>query len=255
MPHSWLYTVSGLVVGFLVGMTGVGGGSLMTPLLILLFGVKPQSAVGTDLLYAAITKIVGTALNRHHGVVQWNIVLWQVAGSLPAGLLCLIFLHQAGASPAVSTLIREVLGVALLLTVPAILFKPKLRTWSENAAFLTPDTVRFLTVGLGVLLGALVTLSSVGAGAVGMAALTILYPRLNTRTLVATDIAHAVPLALLAGTGHWLEGAVDPVMLMELLAGSIPGILLGIFYAGKLPDDVQRWFLSILLAIIGLRMI
>ncbi|GBR33202.1 sulfite exporter TauE/SafE family protein [Gluconobacter kondonii] len=255
MPHSWLYTLSGLLVGFLVGMTGVGGGSLMTPLLILLFGVKPQSAVGTDLLYAAITKIFGTALNRHHGVVRWRIVLLQMAGSLPAGLLCLIFLRHYGPSPFISKLITEVLGVALLLTVPAILFKPWLQKWSANAGTLRPQTVDVLTIVLGVVLGTLVTLSSVGAGAIGMAALTVLYPRVSTRELVATDIAHAVPLALLAGGGHWLQGAVDSVVLVELLMGSIPGILLGTLLAGRLPEDAQRWFLGILLAIIGLRMI
>ncbi|MFT8481592.1 MAG: sulfite exporter TauE/SafE family protein [Gluconobacter cerinus] len=255
MPHSWLYTASGLFVGFLVGMTGVGGGSLMTPLLILLFGAKPQSAVGTDLLYAAVTKIVGTGLNRHMGVVNWKIVGWQMAGSLPAGLLCLIFLHHAGMSDAASRLIQIVLGVALLLTAPAILLKPRLRIWAEGRKPLSNTAETVLTVLLGILLGTLVTLSSVGAGAVGMAALTMLYPRLTTRTLVATDIAHAVPLTLIAGGGHWLEGAVDTAVLLALLMGSIPGIILGTLCAGKLHEDTQRWVLGILLAVIGFRMI
>ncbi|QDH18048.1 sulfite exporter TauE/SafE family protein [Swingsia samuiensis] len=255
MPHEWLYSLSGLIVGFLVGMTGVGGGSLMTPLLILLFGTKPQSAVGTDLLYAAITKIAGTSVNRHLNIVNWRIVALQMAGSLPAGLICLVFLHHQGMSADTSHLIKVVLGVALLLTAPAILLKPKLRQWAEGRKSLSVQGEVFLTVLLGAFLGTLVTLSSVGAGAVGMAALTLLYPRFPTRVLVATDVAHAVPLTLLAGSGHWIEGSVDTFILMWLLVGSIPGIILGTLFAGKLNENAQRWFLGILLALIGLRMI
>ncbi|GBR53584.1 hypothetical protein AA106555_1354 [Neokomagataea thailandica NBRC 106555] len=255
MPHEWLYSASGLFVGFLVGVTGVGGGSLMTPLLILFFGTKPQSAVGTDLLYAAITKIVGTGLNRRFGVVAWRIVALQLLGSLPAGLICLLFLHHAGPSEATSHLIKLVLGIALVLIAPVVLLKPWLRKISENRPPLKESVEVALTVLLGAVLGVLVTMTSVGAGAIGMAALTALYPRLNTRTLVATDIAHAVPLALLAGGGHWLEGAVDGAVLVALLIGSIPGIILGTLFAGRLPDAVQRWVLGILLFVIGLRML
>nr|WP_294915766.1 sulfite exporter TauE/SafE family protein [uncultured Neokomagataea sp.] len=255
MPHEWLYSASGLLVGFLVGVTGVGGGSLMTPLLILFFGAKPQSAVGTDLLYAAITKIVGTALNRRLGVVAWRIVLLQMLGSLPAGLLCLLFLHHAGPSEATSHLIKFVLAIALLIIAPVVLLKPWLSKLAVNQPPLSPRLEAVFTVLLGAVLGALVTMTSVGAGAIGMAALTALYPRLSTRTLVATDIAHAVPLALLAGGGHWLEGAVDTTVLVALLLGSIPGIILGTLFSDRLSDGVQRWVLGILLFVIGLRML
>ncbi|GBR45911.1 sulfite exporter TauE/SafE family protein [Neokomagataea thailandica] len=255
MPHEWLYSASGLLVGFLVGVTGVGGGSLMTPLLILFFGTKPQSAVGTDLLYAAITKIVGTALNRRLGMVQWRIVFLQMLGSLPTGLVCLLFLHHAGPSEATSHVIKLVLAIALLIIAPLIVLKPWLGRLAADRPPLSSRVEIGLTVLLGAVLGALVTLTSVGAGAIGMAALTALYPRLNTRILVATDIAHAVPLALLAGGGHWLEGAVDTTVLIALLLGSIPGIFLGTLFADRLSDGVQRWVLGILLFVIGVRMV
>ncbi|GBD56492.1 sulfite exporter TauE/SafE family protein [Gluconobacter wancherniae] len=255
MPHSWLYSISGLLVGFLVGMTGVGGGSLMTPLLILLFGVKPQSAVGTDLIYAAVTKIVGTSLNGRLGTVQWSIVGWLMAGSVPGAVFCLMLLHHLGTSPISGRLVQESLGVCLLMTAPAVLFRPKLQLWASRREPLKPATVNMLTVLMGLVLGIMVTMSSVGAGAVGMAALVILYPMVSTRVLVATDIAHAVPLTLIAGGGHWVEGTTDFGVLVRLLAGSIPGILLGTWCAGVVREDIQRWFLGILLAIIGLRMI
>ncbi|MXV44024.1 TSUP family transporter [Saccharibacter sp. 17.LH.SD] len=255
MVHGWVYVLSGLLVGFLVGMTGVGGGSLMTPILILLCGVKPQTAVGTDLIYAAVTKLVGTTFNRHLGTIDWRIVGWLMAGSIPGALICLIFLHHTGSSAAVSHIIHVALGISLLITSPAILFRPYLQRWASQRAVYGRRRVRFLTVVLGLILGGMVALSSVGAGAIGMAALVMLYPSVPMRTLVAVDVAHAVPLAFVAGGGHWLEGALDVRTIAWLLCGSIPGILLGTLCAGKCHEAVQRWVLGVLLAVIGLRMI
>lgn len=256
MVHGWIYTLSGLLVGFLVGMTGVGGGSLMTPLLILLCGVRPQTAVGTDLIYAAATKLVGTTLNRHFGTVDWRIVGWLMVGSLPGALLCLGLLHHIGTTTAsTSHLIHLVLGVSLLITSPAIIFRPYLQAWVSRRAVVGIARVRALTVLLGLILGGMVALSSVGAGAIGMAALVMLYPATPMRTLVAVDIAHAVPLALVAGGGHWLQGATDFYVVVWLLSGSIPGILLGTFCAGRCHEGVQRWVLGLLLIVIGFRMV
>lgn len=255
MVHGWVYTLSGLLVGFLVGMTGVGGGSLMTPLLILLCGIKPQAAVGTDLIYAAVTKLVGTTLNRHFGTVDWRIVGWLMAGSMPGALICLLFLHHVGTSTSTSHLIHIVLGVSLLITAPAILFRPYLQAWVSKRAVVGEARVRALTVLLGLILGGMVALSSVGAGAIGMAALVMLYPKTPMKTLVAVDIAHAVPLALVAGGGHWLEGSTDFYVAAWLLSGSIPGILLGTTCAGRCHEGLQRWVLGVLLLLIGFRMI
>ncbi|MDF7674341.1 sulfite exporter TauE/SafE family protein [Acetobacteraceae bacterium ESL0709] len=255
MTHGLVFTALGLLVGFLVGMTGVGGGSLMTPLLIFFCGFKPQLAVGTDLFYAALTKLAGTMLNRHMGTIDWKIVGLLLTGSIPASLGCLIFLHHFSAEPLSSHLTHIVLGCALLMTAPAVIFRPQLHQWAHRHTVEGSRKVLFLTWLLGFALGAMVTLSSVGAGAIGMAALLILYPALPMRVLVATDIAHAVPLTLVAGGGHWFEGSVDIRVLLFMLSGSIPGIVLGTLCAGRLNECFQRWFMGILLLIIGLRMI
>ncbi|QHI95281.1 TSUP family transporter [Aristophania vespae] len=255
MVHGWVYTIFGLLVGFLVGMTGVGGGSLMTPLLILFCGIKPHMAVGTDLFYAAITKLSGTALNRHLGTIDWKIVLWLMLGSVPASILCLTFIDNIDGSDFLTHIIRIVLGFSLLLTAPAVIFRPQLHDWAQRHALNGIARVRLLTCLLGFVLGVMVTLSSVGAGAIGMAVLLILYPASSFRVLVATDIAHAVPLTLIAGGGHWLTGAVDIGVLWRLLAGSIPGIMLGTICVGRLNETFQRWFMGILLIIIGLHII
>ncbi|WP_323990086.1 MULTISPECIES: sulfite exporter TauE/SafE family protein [Nguyenibacter] len=252
-----LYSLSGLGVGFLVGVTGVGGGSLMTPLLILLFGIHPQTAVGTDLLYAAITKAVGTSVHGSAGGVDWKIVRRLSSGSIPAAALTLLALHALGA-PSLSTthLISRSLGVALLLTAPCIMFRAAIMTrlagFSER---LTDRQAHVLTILVGALLGLLVSLSSVGAGAIGVTALLVLYPRLSTARIVGSDIAHAVPLTLVAGLGHWLLGSVDPAMLIALLTGSIPGIILGSLFVGRIRESVQRTVLATVLLIVGARLI
>lgn len=252
-----LYALSGLVIGFLVGMTGVGGGSLMTPLLILVFGVHPQAAVGTDLLYAAITKSVGTLAHGRRGVIDWLAVGTMAAGSVPATLLTLWWLHRLGSpSHDTSDIVRVALGVALLLTVPSVLFRPWLQKWSlGRGASIPPWMVRPLTIVLGACLGVMVTISSVGAGAIGVTALILLYPSFSTARIVGSDIAHAVPLTLIAGAGHWVMGDVRLPMLMSLLCGSIPGILLGSACVNAVSDRVQRGILATVLLIVGARMV
>lgn len=252
-----LYSLSGLVIGFLVGMTGVGGGSLMTPLLILLFGVHPQTAVGTDLLYASATKFVGTGIHGFKGSVDWKVVTRLCAGSIPASILSLVFLHYLGMpSSTTSRIISVTLGIALLLTAPSVLFREKIRAWaSRRSKPLGEKSTAFLTVFLGFLLGVLVSLSSVGAGAIGVTVLIMLYPTLPTAKIVGSDIAHAVPLTLIAGSGHWLMGAINVPMLLSLLAGSIPGIILGSLFIGKVNETVQRSVLATILLVVGLRLV
>lgn len=254
---NYLYVLSGLGVGFLVGMTGVGGGSLMTPLLILLFKVHPQAAVGTDLLYAAITKSVGTLVHGHRSSVDWRVVGRMLSGSLPATLIVLLLLHWHG-SPSHDTtrLVATALGVALLITAPSVLFRKELQSWSHrHAGRLSDRQAVALTVVLGAVLGIMVTLSSVGAGAIGMTVLILLYPSLSTARLVGSDIAHAVPLTFIAGMGHWALGAVKISMLVSLLCGSIPGIVIGSLCVGAVNERVQRVVLAVVLFIVGWRLV
>jgi uncharacterized membrane protein YfcA len=252
-----LYSLSGFAVGMLVGLTGVGGGSLMTPLLVLLFGIHPSTAVGTDLLYAAVTKSVGTAVHGLNRSVDWLLVGRLATGSVPTTLATGLLLYWLGASGnGSSRLISTVLGVAVLITAVLLLC----RTWLLGyfGARLSPDGprhARALTILMGAVLGVLVTLSSVGAGALGVTALFLLYPRMPTARIVGSDIAHAVPLTLLAGSLHWLIGSVDWHLLLSLLTGSIPGIILGSVLATRVPDKVTRPALACVLAIVGGRLV
>ncbi|HYC13325.1 MAG TPA: sulfite exporter TauE/SafE family protein [Stellaceae bacterium] len=248
-----LFAISGLAVGLLVGMTGVGGGSLMTPLLILLFGVHPVTAVGTDLLYAAATKTVGSLVHGFNRNIDWRIVGRLALGSIPATGLTLFALSRfdlrsAGATGAITS----VLGVALLATAGALIFRQRIaELYGDRLSRLSPASRAALTVATGVVLGALVSISSVGAGAIGATVLVLLNPRMPMARIVGSDIAHAVPLTLLAGIGHWMLGSIDAALLGSLLAGSIPGIALGSVIAGRVPDAVLRFALAVTLVVVG----
>ncbi len=252
-----LYSLSGLLVGLLVGITGVGGGSLMTPLLVLLFGIHPATAVGTDLLYAACTKSVGTVVHGLRGSVQWPIVGLLAAGSLPATVVTLAALVHLGApSETVSRLISVMLGLALLLTAVSLLFHARILDWAASRdVVLSPSRTRRLTVLTGFVLGVLVSISSVGAGALGVTALVLLYPKLPTARIVGSDLAHAVPLTLVAGLGHWFIGSVDWPLFGSLIVGSIPGIVLGSLIATHVPERLLRPALSAVLLLVGTRLL
>ena len=252
-----LYSLSGLVVGVLVGLTGVGGGSLMTPLLVLLFGIHPSTAVGTDLLYAAATKSVGTAVHGWKRTVQWAIVGRLAMGSVPTTVLTLWFLSQQGKqSAAVNSVITTALGWALIVTAIAILFRKTIVGYFlTRTKELEPGRAGALTILLGATLGVLVALTSVGAGALGMTVLLILYPKMDVAKLVGSDIAHAVPLTLLGGLGHWMMGSVNWELLASLLVGSIPGIILGSYLATRARDAVVRIALASVLVIVGIRLL
>lgn len=252
-----LYPVAGLLVGVLIGLTGVGGGSLMTPLLVLLFGFHPATAVGTDLLYASLTKSVGTAAHARHGTVDWRIVLRLALGSVPFAAITLAVLSQVGPmGPHTQKTITVVLGVMLMITAFAVLFRRKILRYAVDHRNGRPRRRTFwLTVALGALLGVLVSLSSVGAGAIGMTALILLYPELPVRRLVGSDIAHAVPLTMIAGVGHWWLGTVNFSLLVALLIGSVPGILIGSFLSVRVPERILRPMLAAVLVLVGVKLV
>jgi len=251
--------ISGFAVGAIVGITGVGGGSLMTPLLVLLFGVAPATAVGTDLLYAAITKSGGTFVHARRGNVDWRIVGLLAAGSLPAAALTLFLVSHfaAGGLAGTSKTITFSLGIALLLTSVALVFRHRLQLWAQSHDVATLPSYRRsrLTMLTGATLGILVSLSSVGAGALGVTALFFLYPRLAAIRVVGADLAHAVPLTLVAGLGHWWLGSVDCTLLGTLLLGSLPGIFVGSHLAHRIPERVLRLALAGMLVLVGAKLI
>lgn len=251
--------IAGLLVGFIVGMTGVGGGSLMTPIL-LWFGIPPSTAVGTDLLYAAVTKSGGIFVHHKKKNINWKITGWLSLGSIPASLLTLWILHTSNVdTTALNATIKSSLGYALLFTSVAILFKKKLLVLSQKRAgdkfHGESNTQNMLTIAIGVLLGATVTLTSIGAGALGTVTLFFLYPLLPTPRLVGTEIAHAVPLTLVAGMGHASMGNIDLVILGQLLIGSLPGIYFGSMLSGKVPDLLLRNAIALMLFFVGFKLI
>ena len=248
-----LYVASGFGVGLLVGMTGVGGGSLMTPLLILLFGIHPSTAVGTDLLYAAATKTGGSVVHGIARSIHWPAVIRLACGSIPASILTLLAMWQLGLDGASQrSLVNLVLCFALLLTATSLIFRKSiLDRYRSRMERVDDRTITIATVATGVALGVLVSISSVGAGAVGVTALLLLYPRLPMAKIVGSDIAHAVPLTLVAGAGHWLLGAVDWHLMGVLLLGSLPGIIIGSYAAVRVPQTVLRVALASILIVVA----
>lgn len=261
--NEFAFILSGFVVGLIVGLTGVGGGSLMTPLLIFGFGIKPALAVGTDLLFAAGTKFGGMLNFARQRIVPWRLVFSLSAGSVPASLLTLWVLHDLGATnPVVQKAITFTLGIALMLTAAATLYKairgPRRVEVLDQANLERPaDQTKhpLLPILFGAAIGILVTLTSVGAGAIGVTVLMLLYPQLPLYRIVAADIAYAVPLTLVAGLGHAALGTVDWQLLGLLLIGSVPGIWLGSQWVSRVPERFIRSALSVLLAWAGSKLV
>jgi uncharacterized membrane protein YfcA len=251
-----LYSLSGFAVGILVGLTGVGGGSLMTPLLILLFGIHPTTAVGTDLLYASATKSVGTVVHGVNRTVDWRIVARLAVGSVPgAAATILVMSHYSKQLGAAHGVITFMLGCVLLLTAVCLLFRTKIVDFfAKRLGPPDPRPATMRTILLGLVLGVLVSLTSVGAGAIGMTVLLILYPKVPVGTLVGSDIAHAVPLTLVAGLGHLMIGTVNWQLLISLLIGSIPGIIIGSMLTARTPERVLRPILAGTLAVVGVKL-
>lgn len=255
-----LHPVSGFVVGLMVGLTGVGGGSLMAPLMILLLGVAPATAVGTDLWFAAITKMVGGTIHHSQGHADWQVVRRLAWGSLPAALLTLWFLSMTDMAQVKTGLIVQLLGGVLVLTALVTFFNKRLDSVATRVDGERLQAYRRalpgVTVACGAILGVLVTLTSVGAGALGATMLVMLYPmRMTAQRVVGTDIVHAVPLTLLAGIGHFWMGNVDISLLGSLLLGSIPGIIIGSKLTRKINGTALRWALAAMLLFSGIRLL
>lgn len=246
------HILAGFVVGLLVGLTGVGGGSLMTPILLMFFHQPAAVAVGTDLLYAAITKSAGIFAHGKLGNIDWRIVRLLAYGSVPASIFTTLLLANIDISSesAVKT-IKFWLGIALMLTALSVIFRNQLASLSKSGHWVNPKYVPALTLILGLVLGFLVTLTSVGAGALGVTALLILYPKVPITRIVGTDVAHAVPLTLVAGLGHVSLGTVDYGLLVTLLIGSIPGIWIGSHLSAKVAEHWIRLLLALILVYVG----
>jgi len=241
LPSDSLYPVVGLIVGLIVGLTGVGGGSLMTPALVFLFKIPVDIAVGTDLLFASLTKIAGVTAHSARGNVHWGIVIRLGAGSLPASIATIFLMSQLKAhGKPLDGILLPLLGISLVVTAGGELFN-----LSEHASNL-------LAVLVGIVLGVTVTLTSVGAGAIGVAALMLLYPKLRGAEVVGSDLAHAIPLVTIAGLGHLQLGNTDYRLLLGLLLGSVPGIYIGSTVSSRLPEAIMRRILACVLLVIGI---
>jgi len=257
---NWLNSVAGFGVGIAIGMTGVGGGSLMTPLLVLLFGFAPVTAVGTDLWFATVTKIVGGALHNRLGTVDWQVMRRMSLGSIPACVITLIWMYKTRTVQTSHGLIIHALGGILLLSAIAMLTRKKIHSLATRLRTTTAESfVRaqpWLTVGAGVILGVAVPLTSVGAGALGTAMLLYIYPlRMKPARMAGTDIVHAVPIATISGLGHLIMGNVDLRLLCSLLIGSIPGILLGTLIATKSSEKFLRTALALILGTVSIKLL
>ncbi len=250
------YILAGAGVGFAVGLTGVGGGSLMTPLLIM-FHFPPHIAIGTDLIYAAGTKAGGIVAHARQQTINWQIVFRLSMGSIPASLATIYLLKNVFGEPeSYQHILLTSLGVMLILTALVIIAKPYLSSAYSIQAHHVDRLKKHqgrLTTLMGVMLGVCVTLTSVGAGAFGAAVLMLLYPRLNSVTIIGTDIAHAVPLTLIAGLGHMQLGNVDFMLLFSLLLGSLPAIHFGSKLSKKLPNHILQPILATILFVIGIK--
>jgi len=251
-----IYAIAGFAVGMLVGMTGVGGGSLMTPVLILLFGMPPAVAVGTDLLHAAVTKTAGSLVNGFNQTIDWRVVRRLATGSIPMTIVTMSVLSALDInSAAARELINAVLTFALIVTAVTLLFRDRIvRLSAGRLDVLTPRQAAVLTVIVGGVLGTIVSISSVGAGAIGVICLVLLYPKLPTARSVGSDIAHAVPLTLVAGIGHWFLGSVDLQVVMFLILGSVPGILVGSYAALRIPEFALRIVLAAALLVVATKL-
>lgn len=246
----WTYSLAGALTGFVVGLTGVGGGALMTPILLLVFGVSPVTAIATDLWFAAITKLVGARIHHANGQVDWQVAKRLWLGSLPLALFVVV-LVSLGAQVAKVEWLSKAIGVVVMITAVGLLAAPRLMAYARNRRVSQAERFKavqpVLTVVSGAVLGLCVALTSVGAGALGSVMLLFLYPlRMTPHRLVATDIVHAIPLAVVAGLGYLFAGMVDGWMLISLLLGSVPAVLLGSLLAGKITG---RW-IQIVLAIV-----
>ncbi|MDV7449150.1 sulfite exporter TauE/SafE family protein [Acinetobacter baumannii] len=262
MSGAFEFILAGMLVGFCVGITGVGGGSLMTPILIGLFRIEPHIAIGTDLLYAAISKFCGSMVHAKKLNIVWPIVLWLAVGSIPASFgTAWVLEHYLSQSTHYKAVLTMVLGFMLTLTGVSIIFRTRIEkffnkfrnkenTQTENEQLAVQNKRTYIVI-MGIILGVFVTLSSVGAGAFGIMALVIMFPNLPMIRIIGSDVVHAVLLTLAAGLGHMSAGNVDFMLLMWLLVGSIPAIIIGTLISSRMPERLIRKILGITLFALG----
>ncbi|MDS7944915.1 sulfite exporter TauE/SafE family protein [Acinetobacter sp. V110_1] len=262
MSGAFEFILAGMLVGFCVGITGVGGGSLMTPILIGLFRIEPHIAIGTDLLYAAISKFCGSMVHAKKLNIVWPIVLWLAVGSIPASFgTAWVLEHYLSQSTHYKAVLTMVLGFMLTLTGVSIIFRSRIEkffskfrnkeiTHTENEQLAVQNKRTYIVI-MGIILGVFVTLSSVGAGAFGIMALVIMFPNLPMIRIIGSDVVHAVLLTLVAGLGHMSAGNVDFMLLMWLLVGSIPAIIIGTLISSRMPERLIRKILGITLFALG----
>ncbi|HGL6975924.1 TPA: sulfite exporter TauE/SafE family protein [Acinetobacter baumannii] len=262
MSGAFEFILAGMLVGFCVGITGVGGGSLMTPILIGLFRIEPHIAIGTDLLYAAISKFCGSMVHAKKLNIVWPIVLWLAVGSIPASFgTAWVLEHYLSQSTHYKAVLTMVLGFMLTLTGVSIIFRTRIEkffnkfrnkenTQTENEQLAVQNKRTYIVI-MGIILGVFVTLSSVGAGAFGIMALVIMFPNLPMIRIIGSDVVHAVLLTLVAGLGHMSAGNVDFMLLMWLLVGSIPAIIIGTLISSRMPERLIRKILGITLFALG----
>ena len=253
------YALAGALTGFVVGLTGVGGGALMTPILLIFFGVSPTTAIATDLWFAAITKLVGARVHHTNGNVDWQVARRLWLGSLPVALLIVVMV-SLGAQVAKVDWLTKAIGIVVLITAIGLLVAPKLVAYARGRRIGQPEQFKAaqpaLTVMSGGVLGLCVALTSVGAGALGSVMLLYIYPlRMTPHRLVATDIVHAIPLAVVAGLGYLFAGMVDWWMLASLLVGSVPTVLLGSLLAGRIPGRAVQLALALVLLAAGVKVL
>ncbi|HQX31596.1 MAG: sulfite exporter TauE/SafE family protein [Flavobacteriales bacterium] len=256
----WRLIIAGATVGLLVGLTGVGGGALMTPILLLVFGMAPMAAVGTDLWFAAITKLFATPVHQRHGLIDWQVVKRLWTGSLTASTLSLIWLRYHPIDSSSMNTLKGAVAITVMVTAIAMLFQKQLHGIGRSQR--TTEGVKFksvqgpLTVAAGAFLGILVTFTSVGAGALGAVFLVYLYPlRLTPPRLIATDIVHAIPLAIFAGLGHLFLGHVEGGLLLNLMMGSIPAVIIGAMLSARMPHAALRFILVLVLIAVGVKLL
>lgn len=266
MPEVFQFVLAGLLVGFCVGVTGVGGGSLMTPILISVFRIEPHIAIGTDLLYAAISKFCGSLVHAKKLNIVWPIVIWLAVGSIPASLMTSWILENfLKGSANYKAVLTFVLGFMLVLTGISIVFRKSIEQFfnrhrshevsqqQQRSQLLEFSRNRkLIVIVMGMVLGVFVTLSSVGAGAFGVMALIVMFPNLPMIRIIGSDVVHAVLLTLVAGLSHMSAGNVDFHLLGWLLVGSIPAIIVGTLVSSHLPEHIIRRILGITLVALGI---
>jgi uncharacterized protein len=252
-----LFALAGAIVGLSVGLTGIGAGSIMTPILTGFLNLAPGTAVAHALAGAAVAKMAGVAVHGRQANIRWRALTYMLAGAVPSAVAALVWLSYVQADPSLNKLIRQTIGWAVLVTIILLLLRPRLVAWAKasHSVVLREGARRALLLCAGLVIGPLVMVSSVGAGVIGATVLILLHADMEPAELAGTDIGFALPLAILGAIGHTLMGAVQLTFLLALLAGYLPAIALGSAVANKVPQRWLAWLLSGLLGMAALRMI